>query len=160
MAGRREARARVFVDPWPEQAFRIFVEEVGFGLRTIDWSWVQPELGRYVRFGRGADGRFVEVFDAVTHHGSEIGRVTVWHPGARLALSWRQVDWPTVASTYVDVFFEPLFGGTLVSLEHSGFERIGPSADQAVAEYQLAWRHALGWVAARSRGRGAAEIIR
>lgn len=154
------AQGQVFVHPRPEQAFRIFVEEVGFGLRTSAWSWIRPERGRYVRFGRGAGGRFVEVYDAVARDGVEIGRVTVWRPGTRLALTWREVDWPGGAATNVDVIFEPLFGGTLVSLEHSGFERLGPGAERAAVEYQVAWTHALGWVAARSRARRAAEMSR
>jgi Activator of Hsp90 ATPase homolog 1-like protein len=157
-ATRPVARAQVFVDPWPEEAFGVFIEEVGLGLRTNDWSWVQPDRGRYVRFRRRAGGRFVEVYDDVIDQGFDIGRVTVWQPGARLALVWREVDWPEGASTDVEVIFEPLFGGTLVSLEHSGFERIGPNAEEAVLEYKVAWTHALGWVAARARPRGTAEI--
>ena len=159
-AGRPIARAQVFVDPWPEQAFEIFIEEAGFGLRTVHWSWVQPEHGRYVRFRRGPAGRFAEVYDTVADDGWEIGRVTAWQPGARLALIWREVDWPEGASTDVDVGFEPLFGGTLVTVEHSGFERLGPRGVQSEVEYQVAWTHALGWVAARARARGAAEVSR
>jgi hypothetical protein len=150
-AGRPVARAQVFVDPWPEQAFGIFVKEAGFGLRTSHWSWVQPERGRYVRFRRGPAGRFAEVYDAVTDDGFEIGRVTVWQPGTRLALIWREVDWPEGASTDVNAGFEPLFGGTLVTVEHSGFERLGPRGAGSAVEYQVAWTHALGWVAARAR---------
>jgi hypothetical protein len=150
-AGRPVARAQVFVDPWPEQAFGIFVKEAGFGLRTSHWSWVQPERGRYVRFRRGPAGRFAEVYDAVTDDGFEIGRVTVWQPGTRLALIWREVDWPEGASTDVNAGFEPLFGGTLITVEHSGFERLGPRGAGSAVEYQVAWTHALGWVAARAR---------
>jgi Activator of Hsp90 ATPase homolog 1-like protein len=146
-AGRPVARAQVFVDPWPEEAFAIFVKEVGSGLRTSSWAWVQPERGRYLRFRRGAGGRIAEVYDSATDDAFEIGRVTVWQPGTRLTLVWREVDWPEGTSTDVDVVFEPLFGGTLVSLEHSGFERIGPKADQAVVEYKVAWAHALAWIA-------------
>jgi Activator of Hsp90 ATPase homolog 1-like protein len=159
-AGRPVARAQVFVDPWPEQAFGIFVKEAGFGLRTIHWSWVQPERGRYVRLRRGPAGRFAEVYDTVTDDGYEIGRVTAWQPGARLALIWREVDWPEGVSTDVDAGFEPLFGGTLVTVEHSGFERLGPHGAQSAVEYQVAWTHALGWVAARARARGAADVSR
>jgi hypothetical protein len=31
-------RAQVFVDLWPEQAVRIFVEQAGFRQHTMDWS--------------------------------------------------------------------------------------------------------------------------
>lgn len=158
-AGRPVARAQVFLEPWPEEAFGIFVRDVGFGLRTSSWSWVQPERGRYIRLRRGAGGRVVEVYDAATDDTFDIGRVTVWQPGTRLTLVWREVDWPDGSSTDVDVVFEPLFGGTLVSLEHSGFERIGPNADEAVVEYKVAWTHALAWVAARARTRSASANL-
>jgi Activator of Hsp90 ATPase homolog 1-like protein len=156
-AGSSHRRGPGLRGPWPEQAFSIFIDEVGLGLHTVNWSWIQPERGRYLRFRRGACGRFVELHDAVTGTGVEIGRVTVWQPGARLALTWREVYWPAGASTDVDVRFEPLFGGTLVSLEHSGFERIGPNAGRTAVEYRVAWIHALGWIAARARAHGTAK---
>ena len=34
---------------------------------------------------RGVGGRFVEVYDLETGAGIEVGRVTVWEPGERLA---------------------------------------------------------------------------
>jgi uncharacterized protein YndB with AHSA1/START domain len=154
-ANRPTAQAQVFVDPWPEQTFRMFVEEAGVGLRTKNWSWIQPESGRYMRFGQRARGRVVEAYDASGDEGFEVGRVTAWRPGARLAFTWRAPDWPEGVSTDVDVLFESLFGGTLLSVEHSGFERLGPKARQAAADCQLAWTHAIGWVAARARQRGA-----
>jgi hypothetical protein len=135
------ARAQVFIDPWPEEVFRIFVEG----------AWLQPERGRYMRFGQHAGGRVVELYDAVGLERFEIGRVGVWRPGTRLAFTWRELDWPDGVSTDVDVLFEPLFGGTLLGVEHSGFERLGPTARQATAEHQLAWTQAVGRVAARAR---------
>jgi hypothetical protein len=158
--GRPRVLAQVFLEGWPEEAFGDFIEEIGFGLRTSGSSPLQPETGRYVHFGRDASGRFVELYDAVAREGFELGRVTVWSPGTRLALTWREPDWPEGASTDVDVRFEPIFGGTLVRVEHSGFERVGPRAAQAGAGYQAAWTAALAWVARRERARGAAEVSR
>ncbi|HEY6775059.1 MAG TPA: SRPBCC domain-containing protein [Thermoleophilaceae bacterium] len=159
-ANRPRVLAQVFLESWPEDAFGTFVEELGFGLRTIGSPLIQPETGRYLRFRRDASGRFAEVYDAVAGEGLELGRVTVWSPGGRLALTWREPDWPEGASTDVDVRFEPIFGGTLVRIEHSGFERVGPKAPQAGAGYQAAWTAALGWVARRARARGTAEVGR
>jgi hypothetical protein len=159
-AGRPRVLTQVFLDAWPEDAFGLLVEELGFGLRTIGSSLIQPEAGRYVRFRRDAGGRFVEVYDAVTREGLELGRVTVWSPGGRLALTWREPEWPEGASTDIDLRFEPIFGGTLIRVEHSGFERLGPQAAQAGAGYQVAWTAALGWVARRARARATAEVSR
>src|SRR5919108_314609 len=129
---------QVFVEAWPEEAFRTFVEEVGFGLRQ---AAIQPERGRYLRFNQDLAGRFVEFHDAVADTGVELGRVTAWEPGAHLAFGWRQPDWPEGASTEVDVRFAPVFDGTLLSVEHAGFERLGLS--RAGGEYRDAWNDAV-----------------
>lgn len=138
--------AQVFVEAWPEEAFRTFVEEVGFGLRQ---AGIQPERGRYLRFNQDRAGRFIEVHDAVSDTGVELGRVTAWEPGAHLAFGWRQPDWPAGVSTEVDVRFAPVFDGTLLSVEHAGFERLG--SNRAGGEYGYAWNEAVGWVARRAR---------
>jgi Activator of Hsp90 ATPase homolog 1-like protein len=158
-ASRAQVRAQVYLEAWPEDAFRTFIEEVGVGMRTISSSLIQPESGRYLCFRRDASGRFVEVYDAAAGEGLELGRITVWAPAGRLALSWREPDWPEGASTDVDIRFEPIFGGTLVRVEQSGFERVGRRALQAGAGYQAAWTAALGWVARRARARGASANL-
>jgi hypothetical protein len=144
-------RAQIFVEAWPEQAFQTFILEAGLGFATTGWSWIQPERGRYVRFNRDARGRFVEAYDAVADRAVEIGRVIAWEPGARVALGWRQIDWPEGVSTEVDVRFEPIFDGTLLFVEHSGFERLGRRRERTAREYRAAWAGALGWVARRAR---------
>ena len=144
-------RARVFVEAWPEDVFCVFIAEVGLGLRSTGWSWIQPERGRYLRFNRDVSGRFVEAYDAVADTGEELGRVTAWEPGACVAFGWRQMDWPQGVSTEVDVRFEPVFGGTLLSVEHSGFGTLGPDLERSPSEYRAAWNEAIGWVARRVR---------
>jgi hypothetical protein len=145
------AWAQVFVEAWPEAAFWIFTEEVGLGFRTAGWSWVQPEQGRYLRFGRDAGGRFVEAYDVVADEGIEIGRVTAWEPGACMRLTWRQGGWPDDVSTDVEIGFRPAFDGTLLSVEHSGFERLRRRPNRVTREYRTAWTAALAWVARRAR---------
>jgi uncharacterized protein YndB with AHSA1/START domain len=60
--------------------------------------------------------------------------VTVCEPGTRLVFTWREPDWPEGVSTDVNVLFEPLFGGTLLTVEHSGFERLDGTARQGAAK--------------------------
>lgn len=142
--------ARIFVEAWPEDVFRIFILEAGLGFQSADWSWIQPERGRYVRFNRDDVGRFVEAYDAVAGSGFEIGRVTVWEPSTRVALAWKQIGWPEGVATDVDIRFEPAFDGTLVSLEHSGFERLGGRREALIRAYGVAWNETLHWVARRA----------
>jgi Activator of Hsp90 ATPase homolog 1-like protein len=144
---------QVFIEAWPEDAFGSFVEEAGFGLRSPGWSWIQPERGRYLRFNRDAVGRFVEAYDAVADTGEELGRVTAWEPGAHLTFGWRQADWPEGASTEVDVRFIPVFDGTLLSIEHAGFERLRRNPERVRGEYLAAWTEAASWVARRGAPR-------
>jgi hypothetical protein len=147
----RPMATQVFIEAWPEDAFGMFVEEAGRGLRSAGWSWMQPERGRYLRFNRDAAGRFVEAYDAVADTGFELGRVTAWEPGAHLTFRWRQADWPEGASTEVDVRFMPVFDGTLLSIEHAGFEHLDRDAERVRGRYRDAWNEAIGWVARRAR---------
>jgi uncharacterized glyoxalase superfamily protein PhnB len=54
----------------------------------------------------GVGGRLVEVYDAATGDGLELGRITVWEPGARL--SWTS----SVDDVEVDVRFVQIASGT------------------------------------------------
>lgn len=77
----------------------------------------------------------------------EVGRVTAWEPGRRLALTWTQVGWPEGASTQLEIAFEPASGGgTTVRLEHTGFERV-PGAIDFISGYDAGWKEVLGWFA-------------
>ena len=144
MATRPVARAEVVVDASPEQAFRIFTEEIGLWWRTDTPYWNDRERGLSVRIEPGIGGRFVEVYDIETGTGFEVGRVTTWEPGERLAFSWTQVGWPEGVATELEITFEPHDEGTLVRLEQTGFERV-PDADRYLAGYEAGWKEVLGW---------------
>jgi hypothetical protein len=69
--------------------------------------------------------------------------------GERVSLTWTQVGWPEGVSTDIDATFEPVGEGTLVRLEQTGFERLGPEAAQFIAGDQSGWNTVLGWFAER-----------
>ena len=100
---------------------------------------IEPELG----------GRFIEVYDLDTGTGYEVGRVTAWEPGVRLALTWTQIGWPDGVATDLEITFEPARDGTLVRLAQTGFERVGPEAERFRDGYALGWQEVLGWFAER-----------
>ena len=143
------ATAQVTVDATPEDAFRIFTDEIGLWWRRDTPYWNDAERGLSVRIEPGVGGRFVEVYDLDTGAGFEAGRVTVWEPGTRLALTWTQVGWPEGAVTDIEVAFEPVREGTLVTVQHSGFERVGPDGARCPIGYSIGWQELLGWFAER-----------
>jgi hypothetical protein len=86
MVGRTAARAEVVVDAPPDVAFRLFTQEISLWWRTGTPYWNDPDRGLYLHIEPGVGGRWIEVYDADTGSGYEVGRVTVWRPGERLAL--------------------------------------------------------------------------
>lgn len=144
--GRTAARAAVTVAADPPDAFRLFTEEIGLWWRRDTPYWNDRERGLTVRIEPGVGGRFVEVYDLESGEGMEVGRVTAWEPGRRLALTWTQVGWPPDTTTALEITFEPAPGGTRVSLTHSGFEAV-PGGLEFAGGYEAGWHEVLGWFA-------------
>ncbi|MCC7477398.1 SRPBCC domain-containing protein [bacterium] len=70
------------------------------------------------------------------------GRVQSFEPGRELSFTWQEFNtealtaWPQ--PTLVKVSLEPRDGGTLVTLEHSGFEAL-PNAKEEYQGYSQGW---------------------
>jgi len=135
----RSATASVHVDVDPGTAFEAFTAE-------IDRWWVPGPINAW-DFGRaltrriepGVGGRVLEVYDDASV--LELGRVTVWEPGRRLAYR------SSVDETEVDVRFEADEGGTRVRVEHSVLP--GGEVDTAA----LFWPNVLHWLVSWCRVR-------
>lgn len=143
------ATAEVVVQATPDEAFEIFTNEIGLWWRTDTRYWNDRERGLSVRIEPGIGGRFIEVYDLETGSGFEVGHITAWEPGRRLALTWTQADWPEGAATNIEVTFEPVADATLVRLEHGGFEHV-PDAEAFIGGYDAGWKEVLGWFAERT----------
>ena len=143
------ARAEVVVDATPEEAFAIFTDEIGLWWRRDTPYWNDRERGLSVRLEPYVGGRFLEIYDLDTGTGFEVGRVTAWEPGARVALTWTQANWPDGVFTDIEITFAPAEEGTRVRLEQSGFERLGDDATDLLAGYSSGWREVLGWFTQR-----------
>jgi uncharacterized protein YndB with AHSA1/START domain len=103
----------------PRRTFALFTDEV-------DAWW---RRGPRYRFGGAREGtlkldarRLVEEFDDGEVY--EVGRVSVWEPGARLVLGWRGRGFAPDELTEVEVRFEAVDGGTRVTVEHRGWARL------------------------------------
>jgi uncharacterized glyoxalase superfamily protein PhnB len=95
----------------PGTAFVAFTDE-------LDLWWVRGPINFYdsgravaMRCEPGVGGRLLEVYDDATDDARELGRITVWEPGARLA--WQSAH----DDVEVEVFFEPSPDGTTVRVE-------------------------------------------
>jgi len=77
-----------------------------------------------MRFEGGEGGRLVEIWDEAAGNLHELGRILVWKPGDQLTFEWRPRLFAPAETTRVDVRFEPVAGGTRVTLVHGGWESI------------------------------------
>jgi hypothetical protein len=129
-------RVTVYVAVDPDEAFKVFTEEIDAWYRRGPHSFADPSRAVGIRFEPGVGGRLLEVYDAETGEGWETGRVTAWEPGRRLVfVDWRQTE--------VEVLFEPVDGETKVTLEHRGLERLRP--DLAERHGRYGWRLLVPW---------------
>lgn len=135
MTPAKSVTASVDVAVDPHTAFRVFTEE-------IDAWWERGPINFYdagraaaKRFEPGVGGRYLEIYDDRTGEALEIGRITIWEPGARLV--WRH----SLNDTEVEVLFQAIPNGTRVILE----QRLVPGGTKA--DFNSGWRHILGWFA-------------
>ena len=140
MVADRAIRAEVVVAADAAEAFGIFTA----GVDTWWRDYFNLPNATAARLEPGLDGRFLELED--DGPGFEVGRITAWEPGHRLALSWRQANWEEGEQTLVEVAFTPADGGTLVALTHTGWSDV--ISDPGAAEgYAEGWQELLGWYA-------------
>jgi uncharacterized glyoxalase superfamily protein PhnB len=129
------SEVEVAVDP--ATAFTAFTDE-------MDLWWKRGPINYYESWRvvakkcePGVGGRLLEVYDEATGEGREVGRVTVWEPGARLA--WQG----TGDDVAIDVIFEPTAVGTLVRVEaqvpKDGHDRGGTSWVRVTPGWFGAW---------------------
>jgi uncharacterized glyoxalase superfamily protein PhnB len=111
MTEARSVECEVEVDVDPGTAFTAFTDE-------MDLWWVRSPISFYDsaravarRCEPGVGGRLLEVYDEATGDALELGRITVWLPGERLA--WDS----SVDDVAIDVRFDPSDRGTMVRLE-------------------------------------------
>jgi hypothetical protein len=138
-------------------AFRLFTEDFDAWWKRALYSWNDPGRAVAMRFESGVGGRWVEVWDAGSGEGLEIGRVLVWEPGRRLVFSHNILKFPDIV-TEVEVTFEASPSGTKVTLRHYGWQDfpLGPIRDEFEG-MRRGWASMLDWYkefAARAAGGG------
>jgi len=111
----------------PDRA--VFLDDIGTNLKAA------RALG--MRCEPGVGGRLVEVYDGATGEGYELGRITVWEPGKRLA--WAS----SVDDVEIEVRFEATASGTDVTVEATipddGADRGGTAWVRVVPKWFGPW---------------------
>jgi uncharacterized protein YndB with AHSA1/START domain len=147
-------RASTSVRIDPERAFELFTAR-------IDTWWPLQTHSRAVSDFEG-EGVKAERVDFQGRAGGQVlehlsngqvlpwGEVIVWEPPTRFVLAWRP-NFSSRPPTEVEVRFTADQDGTLVELEHRGWERLGDLAEEGRASY------GTGWILTLARFRDAAE---
>ncbi len=130
-AAARIVRLQRLIRASPERVWEQISSEAGLK------AWLGPKT-----YEPKAGGRIL--FDV--QHGETRwvmwGTVQRFEPGQELSFTWQEFNtgtlqaWP--AATLVSVQLEQQEGGTLVTLEHSGFEAL-PNADEEFKGYSEGW---------------------
>ena len=129
------SEVRVSVDP--ETAFIAFTEE-------LDLWWVRGPINHWsggrvaaMRCEPGVGGRLLEIYDESTGDNLELGRITVWEPGRRLAWS------SSVDDVETEVTFEAVETSTLVRvtarIPAGGTDRGGTAWTRVVPKWFGTW---------------------
>lgn len=104
------------------RAFEAFTQEIGRWWVPNPLFALTPRGDGRLAFEPGKGGRLVATFEDGTEF--EVGRIDVWEPGHRLALTWRQATFAADQATYLDVCFEAVGDETRVTVEHRGWDTI------------------------------------
>lgn len=132
-------RSSVHVALAPADAFRVFTAEVGAWYLVDEHTVMDHERTVDIRIEPFVGGRFIDVHDAATGEGREMGRITVWEPDHRF-------EFTDARHTETEVRFEPAGAGTSVTMEQRGLDRLPPDEAEHVRRY--GWHLLLGWYAA------------
>jgi uncharacterized glyoxalase superfamily protein PhnB len=130
--------ATVHVALAPAEAFRVFTAEIGSWYLVDEHTVMDHERTVDIRIEPFVGGRFMDVYEADTGEGREMGHVTVWEPG-------RRFEFTDDRDTETEVRFEPAAAGTAVTMEQRGLDRLPPGQAEHVRRY--GWRLLLGWFA-------------
>jgi uncharacterized protein YndB with AHSA1/START domain len=144
-------RRTVTVRCAPDRAFRVFTDHMGtwWPAETHSRAAVEVEGGNVkverIEFQGRRGGHVLEhMSDGTTLPWAE---VIAWDPPRRFVMAWRPHSRPQ-PPTEVEVTFTAQDDGTLVELEHRGWERLSEDFRDLYASYAGGWIETLGRFAA------------
>ncbi len=126
------------VDLPPQDAFTLFTARLAEWW-PMDRHSVSANAGhasKTVEMGEGVGAELVEIGHDGTRH--VWGQIEEWAPGTALAMTWHPGRTDGV-ETRVRVTFEAEGGGTLLTLTHSDWEKLGETAEVTRGGYDQGW---------------------
>ncbi len=106
----------------PARAFAVFTNEIATWWRPNEMFAFTPRGSGTLAFRGGLGGRLIESLPSGEVF--EIGEITAWEPGVRVAFNWRQASFTAEQRTTVEVRFEPAGAETRVTVEHHGWDTV------------------------------------
>ena len=106
----------------PERTFDAFTGEIGTWWRPNGLFRFTDRPGGRLAFEPEPPERLVEI--GADGERFEIGAVRVWDPPKLVVFGWRQATFAPDQDTEVGVRFEPVDDGTLVTVEHVGWDAV------------------------------------
>jgi uncharacterized protein YndB with AHSA1/START domain len=138
-----EVAFRLFIEGmdtwWPVDLYSRAVSEFEADHVTVERLEVQPRLGGSI-LEHLSDGRVLPWAE-----------VTAWEPPRRVVLAWRPHSLPE-PPTEIEATFTPRDSGTVVEIEHRGWERLSPGFRRALYDVYV-----RGWVTTLDRYTAAAN---
>ncbi|MFZ4607448.1 MAG: SRPBCC domain-containing protein [Caulobacter sp.] len=133
----------------PARAFEAFTAEIG------QW-WAPNSLFAFTPREPGVlsfDGQDRLIETRAGGKVFEIGKVSVWEPGVRLVVGWRQATFTPEMATQVEVTFEPVGEETRVTVTHTGWDSVPRAhvAKHGFPETAFLARHGEWWRALLGR---------
>lgn len=104
----------------PDEAFDAFTDDIGLWWRPGTLFQLTPRGDGTLSF----DGQARLITTLPNGKVFEIGQVTAWERGVRLAFSWRQATFTPDQVTSVEVTFQPVGDETRVTVTHRGWDTI------------------------------------
>jgi len=127
----------------PARAFEAFTAEIGQWWTANSLFAFTPRAPGVLSFENGE--RLIETRDGGKVF--EIGRVSVWEPGVRLVVGWRQATFTPDMATEVEVTFEPVGEETRITVTHTGWDSVPQAhvAKHGFPETAFLARHGEWW---------------
>jgi uncharacterized protein YndB with AHSA1/START domain len=123
----------------PERAFALFTAEIQRWWPLASHSVFGDDAAACAIEGR-VGGRIYE--SHADGRESVWGTVTAWEPPGRFACTWHPGRTPATQQE-LEVRFEAAEAGTLVTLTHRGWERLGAEARRVRENYETGWEIVL-----------------